>query len=75
MDSIDVWDTPLVGNKLEVDEVNNRPDLPRSLAGSQKIVPNLVSNSAQGVSVNKSKVGEEDTHEDGAPEKLINGNL
>jgi hypothetical protein len=45
------------------------------LAGSQKVVLDLVTDGIQGISVDKAKVSEEDTHEDGAPEELINGNL
>ena len=51
------------------------PNLPRSLACSQKIVLNFVSNGSQRITVDKTKVGKEDTHEDGTPEELINGNL
>ena len=75
MNSIDVWNTPLVRNKLEVDEVNNWPHLPRSLAGSQKVVLDLVSNGRQRISIDKTKIGEKHTHKDRAPEQLIDCDL
>ena len=75
MHSIDVWNTPFVRDELEVDEVHHRPNLPRSLAGCEQVILNLVANGGEGISVDKSKVGEENTHEDWAPEELINGNL
>lgn len=75
MDSINVWNTPLVANKLEVDKVDHWPHLPGSLAGSQKIILDLASDGRQGISIDKAEVCEEDAHEDRAPEELINGNL
>ena len=75
MDSINVWNTPLVANKLEVDKVDHWPHLPGSLAGSQKIIIDLASDGRQGISIDKAEVCEEDAHEDRAPEELINGNL
>mmetsp|Transcript_24137 Transcript_24137/g.52079 ORF Transcript_24137/g.52079 Transcript_24137/m.52079 type:complete len:104 (-) Transcript_24137:634-945(-) len=44
LDSVDVWNTPLVGNELEVDKVHNWPHLPGSLACSQEVVLDLASN-------------------------------
>ena len=73
--SIDVRNTPLVRNKLEVNKVDHWPNLPGSLTGRQKVILDLASNDTQGVTVNQAKVGEEDTHEDWAPEELIDGNL
>ena len=51
------------------------PNLPWSLTGSEKISLNLITNSSQWISIHKTKVGEEYTHEDRAPEELINSNL
>lgn len=56
----------LGGDELEVDSVDNRPDLPGSLASAEEIVLDLVSNGSQRVSIHQSKVGKENTHEDGA---------
>ena len=55
--------------------MHRRPHLPRSLAGGEQVILNLVTNGGEGISVDKSKVGEENTHEDWAPEELIDGNL
>jgi hypothetical protein len=55
--------------------VHNWPHLPGSLAGGEQVILNLVTNGGEGISVDKSEVGEENTHEDGAPEELIDGNL
>ena len=55
--------------------MNQWPNLPRSLARSQQIILDLASNSREGVTIDKSKVGEEDTHKDWTPEELIDGNL
>lgn len=75
LDSINVRNTPLVGDELEVDKVHNRPNLPGSLASSQEVSPDLSSNGSQGISVDKTKIGEEDAHEDGAPDNLIDSDL
>lgn len=75
MDGIDIRDAPLVGNELKVDEVNCGPHFPRSLAGGQEVVLDLVSNSSERISIDEAEVGEENAHEDWAPEELINGNL
>ena len=53
----------LVGDELEVDGVDNGPDLPGTLAGSEKIALDLLSNGGEGVSVDQSEVSEEDSHE------------
>jgi hypothetical protein len=55
--------------------VHNWPHLPGSLAGGEQVILDLVANGGEGISVNKSEIGEENTHEDGAPEELIDGNL
>ena len=55
--------------------MNHGPYFPRSLAGGEQVILDLVTNGGEGISVDKSEVGEENTHEDGAPEKLIDGNL
>ena len=51
------------------------PHFPRSLACVEQVCLDLVANGGEGISVDKSEVGEEYTHEDGAPEELIYGNL
>jgi hypothetical protein len=62
-------------DELEVHGVNNRPDLPRSLASSEEVVLELVTNDSEGISVDKSKVGEEDSHEKWAPNDLVDSDL
>jgi len=75
LDSVEEEQSVLVGDELEVDKVNNRPDLPRSLASRKEIVFDLASNSSEGVTVDESKVGEENRHENWAPKDLVNENL
>ena len=75
MDSVDKDETVLGGDDGKVDSVHERPDLPGSLAGTKEVVLDLVANRSEAISIDESKVGEEDGHEDGAPEDLVNGNL
>lgn len=56
----------LGGNELEVNGMNDGPDLPGSLACIEKVILELGSNGAEGISGNKSKVSEEYAHENGA---------
>lgn len=65
----------LGGNKLEVNGMDNGPDLPTSLAGTQEVVLDLVADDGERVSVYQTKVGEEDSHKDRAPQDLVNTNL
>ena len=69
MDSVDEDKTMLGGDELKVDSMDNGPDLPRSLACTEKIVLDLASDDGHGVTVDQTKVGEEDGHEDGAVKK------
>jgi len=62
-------------DELEIDGVDNRPDLPRSLASREEVILDLVANRRERITIAKSKVGKEDSHENGAPEDLINSNL
>ena len=66
MDSVDKDKTVLGGDELEVHGVDNRPDLPGSLTGTEEVVLDLVSNGNHRVTVHQTKVGKENTHEDGA---------
>jgi hypothetical protein len=75
LDSIDEDKSVLGGDELEVDGMDNRPHLPRSLAGRKKVILDLASNGGERVSVDQSKVSEEDGHEDGAPDNLVKGDL
>ena len=75
LDSVDEDQSVLGGDEFEVNGVDNGPDLPRTLACGKKIVLDLGSDSGEGVTVDQSKVGEEDSHEDGAPDNLIESNL
>lgn len=65
----------LGGDELEVDGVNNGPYFPRSLAGCEEITLDLVDDGREGIAVDQSQVSEEDSHENRAPDKLINSNL
>jgi hypothetical protein len=75
LDSINEDESVLGRNEFEVDRMNDGPDLPRSLAGRQQITLDLLANGSERVAVDQSQIGEEDAHENGAPEQLINGNL
>ena len=55
--------------------MDNRPDLPRSLACGEEVILDFVANGGGGVTIHKSKVGEKDSHENRAPKDLINSNL
>ena len=65
----------LGGNELEVDGVDDGPDLPGSLAGTEEVVLDLGADGGEANTVDEAEVGEEDGHEDGAPEDLIDGHL
>jgi hypothetical protein len=75
LDSVDEDQSMLGGDELEVDGVDHRPDLPGSLACREEVVLDLASDGSEGVSINQSKVSEEDSHEDRAPDDLVKGNL
>jgi hypothetical protein len=75
LDSVDENKSVLGGDELEVDGMDYGPDLPGSLAGGKQVVLDFASDGSEGISVAKSKVGEEDRHEDGAPDNLIKGDL
>jgi len=51
------------------------PHLSRSLASVEQVILDLVAYGGNGISVDKSKAGEENTNKDGAPEELVYGNL
>ncbi len=55
--------------------MDNGPHFPRSLTCGEQVIFNLGTNGGEGISVDKSEVRKEDTHEDRAPEELIDGNL
>jgi len=59
-------------NEFEVHCVNNWPDLPRSLYGSEKIRLDFVSNNREAISCNETEVCEENDHEKWAPDNLVN---
>lgn len=75
LDAVDEDKTVLVGDELEVDGVDEGPDLPGPLAGAEEVVLDLGGDGSDTVAVDEAKVGEEDGHEDGAPEDLIDGDL
>jgi hypothetical protein len=68
LDRIDKDQTMLGGDELEVDGMDDRPNLPRSLAGRQQVTLNLLANSTKRVAIDQTQVGEKDGHENGAPE-------
>ena len=55
--------------------MDNGPHFPRSLTCGKQVILNLGTNGGEGISVDKSEVTKEDTHENRAPEELIDGNL
>ncbi len=75
MDTVDEEQPVLAGNELEVDSVDEGPDLPRTLARREEVILDLCSDNTERVTVNKSKVGEKDGHEDGAPQNLVDCDL
>ena len=75
LDSVDKDETVLVGDELEVDGVDEGPDLPGTLARGEEVVLDLGGDGSDAVAVDEAKVGEEDGHEDGAPEDLVDGDL
>lgn len=75
LDTVDEDQTVFVRDELEVDSMHNWPDLPGSLAGAEKVGLDLGSNGGERISVHQAKIGEEDTHENGAPQDLVNSNL
>jgi hypothetical protein len=72
---VDKDKTMLVGDVLEVDGVDKGPDLPASLTGDQEILLDLLTNDGERVSVYQTKIREEHSHKDRAPQDLINANL
>ena len=55
--------------------MDDGPDLPGSLNGGEEIILDLVSDDTKRISVDKSQVREENGHEDGAPQDLVDGDL
>ena len=53
LDAVDEDETVLVGDELEVDGVDDGPDLPGSLAGAEEVVPDLGSDGGEAVAVNE----------------------
>ena len=66
MDSVDKDKTVLAGDELKVHGVDNGPDLPGSLTGTEEVILDLVSNGSHRVTVHQTKVGKEYSHKDGA---------
>jgi len=75
LDSIDEDEAVLVGDELEVDSMDNWPDLPGALDGGEEVGLDLLADGSKGVTVNQTKISEEDSHEDGAPKDLIDADL
>lgn len=75
MDTVDENESVLGGDELEVHSMDQRPNLPGPLAGCKQVILDLASDSRERISVDKSKVCEEDSHENGAPDNLIKSDL
>jgi hypothetical protein len=75
LDRVEVDQSVLCLDELEVKGMDNGPHLPAGLACGQKVSLDLGGNGGKGVAVDESKVRKEDGHEDGAPEDLVNGDL
>jgi hypothetical protein len=75
LNTVDKDKSVLGRDELEVDSMDKGPNLPRSLARRKQVVLDLVTDGGKGVSVDQTKVGEEDSHEDGTPDNLIKSNL
>lgn len=75
LDSVDEDKSVLCGDELEVHGMNNRPDLPRSLACSKQIILDLVPNGSERIPVDQSEVSEENGHEERTPDNLVKNNL
>jgi hypothetical protein len=65
----------LGGDELEVNSVHNGPHLPGSLTGGEKVALDFVADCGKGITIDQTKVGEKDSHENGTPENLVNGHL
>lgn len=55
--------------------MHHRPNLPGTLTRRQQIILNLILNHTERIPVDQSEVGEENTHEDGTPDDLVDGHL
>ena len=65
----------LVRDVFEVHKVDNRPYLPRSLAGGEQIGLDFGSNYTEGIPIDQSKVREENAHENRTPHSLVYNDL
>ena len=75
LDRVEVDQSMLGGNELEVNGMDKGPDLPTGLTCRQEIRLDLVGNGGKRVAIDEAEIGEKDSHENGAPKDLVNGNL
>ena len=55
--------------------MDNGPYLLQTLARCEQVTLDLIPNGGEGVTVHEPEVREENSHEQGAPQDLIDGNL
>lgn len=75
LNRVDENKTVLGADELEINGVNDWPNLPRTLDRLKQIVLNLVGYSPVRITIYQSHIAEKDRHKDRTPKKLINSNL
>ena len=75
LNSIDENQPVLGADELKVDRMDNGPYLPRTLARCEQVTLDLIPNDGEGVAVDEPKVREENSHEQGNIQDLIDGDL
>jgi hypothetical protein len=75
LDAVQEEQSVLVRDDSEVDGMDDWPDLPGSLTCGEKVVLDLLSDGSKRITVDQTKVGEEDGHKDWTPNNLVEQNL
>ena len=75
LNSVDENQPVLGADELKVESMDTGPYLLRTLARCEQVALDLIPNDGEGVTVHKPKVREENSHEQGAPQDLIDGDL
>ena len=65
----------LGADELKVDSMENGPYLLRTLTRCEQVSLDLIPNDGKGVTIHEPEVREENSHEQGAPQDLIDGYL
>ena len=65
----------LGADELTVDSMDNGPYLLRTLARCEQVALDLIPNDGEGVTIHEPEVREENSHEQGAPQDLIDSDL